>query len=113
MNTESNDARAELDRLQQDLSSRQSTPCFAQAAISLVVALIFSGAAAKLFWDSLRTPMIGFAAAALALGLAAFGVLRYRKGKAILQGELTRYERAKALRRELRLDDPRSLLPDA
>lgn len=105
-------ARAELDQLQEGLATRRSTTCFAQSAIALVIALILAGAAGKLFWDSLRTPLLGGVAAVAALGLAGFAVSRYVRGKACLQDEFARYERMQGLRRQLRLDDPSALLPD-
>ncbi len=109
MNT--NDPRAELEALQAQLATRQSTTCFAQAAIALVVALILSGAAGKLFWDSLRTPYLGVAFAAASVVLAVYAVLRYGRGRALLRGELERFERMLDLRRALGLDDASQLLP--
>lgn len=107
------DAREELDRLQQELSARHSTRAFAQFAISLAFALILAGAAAKLFWDSARFPWAGILVAAFSLGLAAWSVGQYRRGKALLQSEVQRFERMQALRRALRLDDPAALLPES
>ena len=97
--------------MQTQLATRQSTTCFAQAAVSLVVALIFSGAAAKLFWDSAKVPYLGIAFAALSLGLALYAVLRYGRGRALLRGELAQYERMLDLRRALGLEDVSQLLP--
>jgi hypothetical protein len=105
------ESRAELDRLSEQLSARQSVTCFAQSAIALVLALIFAGTAAKLFWDSLRTPLLGAAASALAAGLVVYAVIRYLRGKRLLRTELAGFERLQGLRRELKLDDPSALLP--
>lgn len=108
---ESLEQRSEFEQLQRELSVRQSTTCFAQAAVSLIVALIVSGAAAKLFWDSARVPYLGFVAAAVSLGLAAWSVRRYLSGRSHLRQELQRFDRLQALRRSLGLDDPAALLP--
>ncbi len=104
--------RAELDRLQESLATRGSTTCFAQFAVGLMVAIIFAGASGKLFWDSVRTPLLALAGTLVALGLAAFAVSRYLRGKRLLAEELAQFERMEGLRRELRLDDPSALLPD-
>lgn len=108
---ESPQQRSEFEQLQQELSVRQSTTCFAQAAVSLIVALIVSGAAAKLFWDSARVPYLGILASAVALGAAGWSVSRYLKGRGHLRQELERFERLQGLRRSLGLDDPAALLP--
>ncbi len=101
----------ELERLQRELAARQSVLYFAQSGAALVFALILAGAAAKLFWDSLRTPILGRGAAALSVGFATWSVLRYRRGQRTLRSEVERFEALKALRRALRLDDPSALLP--
>ncbi|MBX5483623.1 MAG: hypothetical protein IRZ16_17510 [Myxococcaceae bacterium] len=105
------DPRAELERLQSELADRQSPTCFAHAGIALVAALLFAGAAGKLFWDSIRTPLLGIAAAVLALALTTFGVIRYLQGRRRLRDEVARFERLMGLRRALRVDDPDNLLP--
>jgi hypothetical protein len=106
------DARAELQKLEAELSDRLSTPCFAQFAISLVAALLVAGAAAKLFWDSARVPYLGILAALASVFLALWSVSRYRRGMAFLRSELERFERMQGLRRALGLDDPTALLPE-
>lgn len=105
------DPRAELQKLQQELSIRQSTTSFAHSAIALVVALLLSGAAAKLFWDSIKLPYLGILAALASVGLALFAVARYRLGKAQMQTEERRFAELQSLKRTLGLDDPAGLLP--
>jgi uncharacterized membrane protein YebE (DUF533 family) len=104
-------ARAELDRLQQELADRRSISHFAQAGIGLVVAMILASAAAKLFWDSAKTPYLGIVAAIGAVALATYSVVQYVKGKRHLESELSRFEALKSLQRALHLDDPSALLP--
>ena len=101
----------ELERLQQELSTRQSTHYFARCAIALVLSTIAGGTAAKLFWDRIRLPVFGYAVSVLALALVYLAVLWYRRGAAELKSELERFERMQGLQRALGLDDPSSLLP--
>ncbi|MFZ5468464.1 MAG: hypothetical protein ACOZIN_03410 [Myxococcota bacterium] len=106
------EAHRELERLQAEVSSRASVVHFAHAGVSMIVALLVAGAAAKLFWDlPLRALVLAFFPSALSLGLAAYSVLHYRRGKRELEGELRRYQMMLTLRRTLRLDDPAALLP--
>jgi hypothetical protein len=77
----------------------------------LIVALIFGGAAAKLFWDSSKVPVLGFAATVVALGLLIYSLVRYTKGHRELAEELKRYGDLLELRRRLQLDNPSTLLP--
>lgn len=112
MNAESQqDLRAQLERLQERLSTRQSTLHFAHAGVSTIVALLLGGAAAKLFWDSLRTPKLAFLVTAVSLGLLTYAVSQLRKGRRELADELKQYDSLLELRRKLRLDDPSALLP--
>jgi predicted membrane-bound spermidine synthase len=103
--------KAQFERLQERLSSRQSTLHFAHAGVSTIAALILGGAAAKLFWDSLRTPKLAFVVTALAVGLLVYAVVHFRKARALLADELKQYDLLLELRRRLRLDDPSALLP--
>ncbi|SEM13736.1 hypothetical protein SAMN05444354_11248 [Stigmatella aurantiaca] len=103
--------RSQLEQLQGSLAARQSILHFAHAGVATLVAFILGGAAAKLFWDSLRTPVLGFVAAAVALGLVVYGLTHYLKGRRELAGELKRYGDLLELRRRLRLDNPSLLLP--
>jgi hypothetical protein len=105
------DPRTELERLQQELSTRQSISYFARSAISLVLSLIVGGAAAKLFWDGTQVPLFGLTASTVALSLGCWSVHCYRRGSALLKIELERFERMQGLRQTLGLDDPSTLLP--
>ena len=84
---------------------------FAHCGASLLAAIIFAGAAGKLFWDSNKFPWLGWIATALTLFLVAYSVRNYRKGQRALTSELKEFEDLKALRRMLSLDDPSALLP--
>jgi len=103
--------RAELERLQKELESRRSILHFAQGSGALLLSLICAGAAAKLFWDSVRFPILGVLTATLSLGLAIYALRRYLSGKRLLGHELARFESLKALRRRLHIDDPWADLP--
>lgn len=106
-------SQIELERLQARLAQRMSITHFAHTGVALIAALIFSSAAGKLFWDSAKVPYLGFLALAVALGLAAYAFVQYRRGRACLTVELEQFAQLQALRRELKLDDPASLLPHA
>jgi hypothetical protein len=103
--------RVQLESLRTQLASRQSTVHFARTGISLVMAFIFTGAAAKLFWDSIRFPRWGLVAALVAVGLVVYAAVHYRRGRRALARELALFESLKGVRHSLRLDDPASLLP--
>jgi hypothetical protein len=107
----SEELRSQLDRLQERLATRQSILHFAHAGVSVISALIFGAAAAKLFWDSAKLPVLGFGAAAVALGLLIYSGVRYAKGRRELTEELKRYGDLLELRRRLQLDNPSALLP--
>lgn len=101
-----------LERLQAELSTRESTAHFAHAAASMLAALIAAGAAAKLFWDLMVEHLyLGAAVWGVAVVLATYSVVRYRIGKRVLAVEARRYEELLAMRGALRLDDPSALLP--
>ncbi|HYO59160.1 hypothetical protein [Archangium sp.] len=101
----------QLARLQEALSTRQSTLLFAHAGVSFVLAFILGGATGKLFWDSARAPYVAWLGLAVTLGLAVYGLMRYRQGRTVLADELVRYETMLELRRRLGLDNPTALLP--
>jgi hypothetical protein len=103
--------RSQLDRLQESLATRQSILHFAHTGISFIVAMLLAGAAAKLFWDSVRWPVLAFAATGVSLGLVLYGLAHYSKGRRALAGELKRYGDLLELRRRLKLDNPSALLP--
>lgn len=107
----SDELRSQHEHLQASLATRQSILHFAHAGVSFLAALILSGAAAKLFWDSEKVPYLGFAAVAAVLGLVSYSAVHYRKGRRELAGELKRYGDLLELRRQLQLDNPSKLLP--
>jgi hypothetical protein len=103
--------RVELESLRAQLASRASTVHFAHTGVALVAAFIFTGTAAKLFWDSIRFPRLGLMAALAAVALVVYAAIHYRRGKRELARELVLFESLKQVRHTLRLDDPASLLP--
>lgn len=107
------ETRQKLDALQAELSVRRSTRHFARSGISLMAAMILSGATGKLFHDSKE--VLGYSIASvgtlLVLGLVVFSVREYLVGRRTVRSERSRFEELKALRRQLQLDDPPSLLP--
>jgi len=104
-------ARARLPELQAQLAVRQSTTHFARAAVSLVACAIFTAAGAKLFWDSIRFPVLGVASVVAAIGLVVFAWVQYRRGLAHHRRELALFASLQAVHRALHLDDPAALLP--
>ncbi|HSP80589.1 MAG TPA: hypothetical protein VLQ93_18800 [Myxococcaceae bacterium] len=111
MNADTQELHEQLERLQAALSTRQSTYHFAQAGVALMASLIFGCATGKLIWDSAKLPYLAVLGGVVTLGLLAYGLSRYRKGRTVLADELVRYETMLELRRRLRLDDPSALLP--
>ena len=103
--------RAELEKLQSELSARASTLQFAHAGVSTLAALIIGSASAKLFWDSVKVPYLGILAAAVALGLAVYALIRCRQGLKSARLEQERFERMQGIQRTLGIDDPAALLP--
>jgi hypothetical protein len=103
--------QAQLERLQESLSTRQSTLHFAHAGVSFIVSLLLGGAAAKLFWDSVKTPKLAFVVTAVSVGLVVYAIVHLTKGRRALAEELKQYTSLLELRRRLHLDDPSSLLP--
>ena len=104
-------ARQQLERLQKELEARESTIHFAHAGVSLLFALILAASAVKLFWDSVRLPILGILAALSSATLMVYSLRRYLRGQRALKWELQRYELLRALRRSLHIDDPSALLP--
>lgn len=105
------DPQGELESLRAQLASRTSTVHFAHTGVALVAAFIFTGAAAKLFWDSIRFPRLGLVAVLIAAALVAYAFVQYRRGRRDLARELALFQSLKDVRQSLRLDDPASLLP--
>lgn len=104
-------ARARLPELQAQLAVRHSTTHFARAGVALVASAVFTGAAAKLFWDSIRFPVLGAVAALVAAALIAFAWGQYRRGLAHHRREMELFASLQAVHRALHLDDPGALLP--
>ena len=104
-------ARARLPELEASLASRKSTVHFARSGVSLVACIIFTAAAAKLFWDSIRFPILGAVAVLIAVGLVVYAWAQYRRGRVHLHQELELFARLQAVHRVLHLDDPSALLP--
>jgi len=103
--------RSQLERLQESLATRQSILHFAHTGVSFIIAMLVAGAAAKLFWDSARMPVVAFAGAAVSLGLVVYSLSRYSKGRRAMAEELKGFEELLELRRQLKLDNPSQLLP--
>jgi O-antigen/teichoic acid export membrane protein len=104
-------ARARLPELQAQLAVRQSTTHFARSGVSLVGCAIFTAAAAKLFWDSIRFPVLGAVATALAIALVVYAWVQYRRGMMQYRREMELFASLQAVHRALHLDDPAALLP--
>ena len=111
VSTSSPSPQEQLEQLQAELASRQSIVHFAHSGVATMAALIVGGASAKLFHDSLRTPILAWLAALVSLGLLAYAVVHYRRGRRCMHEEARRYETLLELRRALKLDDPSALLP--
>ena len=104
-------ARARLPELQAQLAVRRSTTHFARAGVALVASATFTGAAAKLFWDSIRFPVLGALSALVASSLIVFAWTQYRRGMSHHRRELELFASLKAVHRALHLDNPAALLP--
>ena len=104
-------ARVRLPELQAQLAVRQSTTHYARAGVALVACSIFTAAAAKLFWDSIRFPVLGAVAVLLALGLVIYAWIQYRRGQVHHRREMELFASLQAVHRALQLDDPAALLP--
>ena len=105
------EAQTRLPELQSQLASRQSTAYFARTAVALVASAVFSAAAAKLFWDSIRFPVLGAVAVLVAIGLVVYAWIQYRRGQVHYRREMELFASLKAVHRALHLDDPAALLP--
>jgi hypothetical protein len=108
--------RAQLEQLQSELSSRRSIVHFAHSAVSLLVAMIFAGAAAKYFYDQFvlvreEHVLIGALFAGASAILLVYAAVRFFVGRKWLKHEAARYQTMMDLRATLKLDDPSALLP--
>lgn len=105
-------SRAEHDAVQARLASRRSIEHYAHAAVSIFLGLIFAAGASKLYWDTeLRYLELGLLFVLLSTGLLAHAVVRLSLGRRAMQREDAELERLTALRGELGLDHPQTLLP--
>jgi TRAP-type C4-dicarboxylate transport system permease small subunit len=103
--------RAEHDATLSQLSQRKSTLHFAHTAVSLFLAAIMCGAAIKLAIDvELEwAPHLVLPVSIVSVLAAIYGVGRLLVGLRKLGTEVQGFERLKALRHELKLDEPPSL----
>jgi len=106
------DSSSRHDALQAELKARRSIFHLAHAAVSLLVALVAAGTAARLFWDYElgELPLFG-AAVVVALVMFVHGFIRWGMGRRALSKEELQFEELKRLRQSLGLDDPNVLLP--
>lgn len=100
--------RAEHDATLSRLSYRKSTSHFAHTAVSLFVAAITGGAAWRLSVDVEIewAPHLVLPATLISVSVAIYGLVRIFLGRRTLKGEVREFERLKALRHELKLDEP-------
>jgi hypothetical protein len=100
--------RAEHDATLARLSERKSTLHFAHTAVSLFVAAITGGAAWKLAVDVEFewVPQLVLPATIISFLAASYALLRLVMGRRTLTAEVHEFERLKALRHELKLDEP-------
>ncbi len=108
MNSPSNEMlRQEHDALQTQLATRHSTTHFAHAAVSSVLTFVFGGAALKLK-DDLPEDLfvVWMSAFALAALFAGYCLTRFLLGRTRLRDEQGRFEKLKALRSQLGIDEP-------
>lgn len=100
--------RAEHDATLSRLSQRKSTLHFAHTAVALFVAAITGGAAWKLALDVEFewAPQLVVPALVVSISAAAYGLVRVVVGRRALAAEVREFDRLKALRHELKLDEP-------
>lgn len=103
--------RAEHDATLARLSTRRSTFHFAHTAVACFVAAIVAGAAWKLSVDRELdwAPHLVLPASALSVTVAVYAAVRLVLGRRALAGEVGEFERLKALRHQLKLDQPPAL----
>jgi hypothetical protein len=105
--------RAEHDATLARLSARASTLHFAHCAVSFFVACVLAGASLKLSLDLdfEWAPSLVLPAALAAAAAALYATGRLVLGLKVLRVEVKDFERLRALRTELKLDEPPALLP--
>lgn len=103
--------RETLEKLQTELSARQSIVYFAHAGVSSVFAFILLGASMKIVWDAKQSYYVALAVFVIAAAIVAYAIVRIRDGQKALRAEEARYDEMLKLRQALKLDDPAALLP--
>lgn len=100
--------RAEHDATLSRLSYRKSTSHFAHTAVSLFVAAITGAASWRLSVDVelVWAPQLVVPATIVSVSVAIYGLVRLVLGRRTLADEVREFERLKALRHELKLDEP-------
>lgn len=101
--------RATHDDMLARLSKRRSIVHFAHAAVAIFVACVMSGASWRLSVDveySWAGDLV-IPAMAVAVGALVYGVARLGLGQRVLNAEVRDFEALRALRKRLRLDEPR------
>jgi hypothetical protein len=107
-----NELRAQHDALLTRLSVRASTFHFAHAAVALFLSTIFGGAAWKLSLDVeyAWAPSLVLPAAIVSALAFVYGVTRLAMGRSVLTGEVREFEQLRALRSQLKLDEPNTFV---
>lgn len=107
----SNEAlRAEHDAVLSSLATRGSTKHFANAAVSVFVALMLGGTTARLWWGGQRPDWTMLAGASTLLVLA-YAAVRIGLGARAHKKERVQLVRLRELRAALGVDAPASLAP--
>lgn len=96
--------RDELERLSAQLSSRQSTDCFAVALAACAVSLILGGIAVRLALESRGLSTVFWVLSLAFAGSTATALIAFRRGWQRLAVERSELERLLALREELGVD---------
>jgi hypothetical protein len=106
------DRRQRYDALAAALSTRKSTLHFAHASVALVVTIILTGTAGRVFWKGAPEHLPwGWASGALAAAIFVYAVVRLIVGRVRLKTELADFAQLQSLREQLGLDDPKRLMP--
>lgn len=109
----SNEAlRTEHDAVLSSLATRGSTKHFANAAVSVFVALMLGGTTARLWWEGQR-PDWTMLAGCLTLLVLAYAALRLGLGTGAHKKERVQLGRLRELRAALGVDAPAPLKPGA
>jgi hypothetical protein len=104
--------RQRYDTLAANLSSRKSTTHFAHAGVAMVLTIIFTGTAGRIFWkDEADMIPFGWVAAIAAAAVFLYAAIRLVIGRSQLRTELSDFAQLQSLREQLGLDDPARLMP--